>query len=126
VVHAVNKTYTFDDVALFTKITGDTNHLHHNQEEAISAGFPATIVPGILLVSLFPAIIGSLFPGAIYVSQTAKFRNPAVIGKTVHAEVEVMKHHRDFVFFRTTCKATSTGLVHVEGEAVAKINKQQE
>lgn len=40
-------------------------------------------MPGSLCAAMFPAIIGSEFPGAIYLSQTLKFR------KQIQAQV----HH---------------------------------
>ena len=44
-----------------------------------AAGIGGAIIPGSLCASLFPAIIGSAFPGALYLSQTLKFRNPALV-----------------------------------------------
>jgi 3-hydroxybutyryl-CoA dehydratase len=37
------------------------------------------VLPGILCAAMFPALIGSHFPGAIYLSQTLKFRQPALV-----------------------------------------------
>ena len=37
------------------------------------------MLPGSLCAALFPAIIGSRFPGALYLSQTLKFRRPALV-----------------------------------------------
>jgi acyl dehydratase len=45
----------------------------------LRSGFASPVVPGILLASLFPAIIGSKCPGAVYLSQTLKFRAPALV-----------------------------------------------
>jgi hypothetical protein len=46
---------------------------------ASQAGLQGPVLPGILLASLFPAIIGSRFPGAVYASQTLAFRQPAQV-----------------------------------------------
>jgi hypothetical protein len=46
-------------------------------------GLGGAIIPGSLCASLFPAIIGTAFPGALYLSQTLKFRNPALV--SIHA-----------------------------------------
>lgn len=43
------------------------------------AGFKGPILPGILLGSIFPAIIAQHHPGAIYLSQTLKFRTPVLV-----------------------------------------------
>ena len=44
-----------------------------------AAGFEGMVIPGLLMASMFPAIIAAAFPGAIYLSQTLKFRHPAVV-----------------------------------------------
>ena len=43
------------------------------------AGFGGAVLPGMLCASLFPAIIGSQFPGALYLTQTLNFRQPALV-----------------------------------------------
>ena len=43
------------------------------------AGFQGCIVPGIMCASLFPAIIGTAFPGAVYLMQDLKFRSPGLV-----------------------------------------------
>ena len=90
----------------FTDITGDSNPIHrclsaakaqgtlccwkwpddHNLVPACPehaphacAGLPGCVLPGMLCASLFPAIIGSAIPGALYVSQMLKFRRPAMV-----------------------------------------------
>jgi 3-hydroxybutyryl-CoA dehydratase len=77
--HCVRQ-FTAEDVEAFLKITGDANSIHTDSAAAIAAGLQAPILPGIMMASLFPAIIGTNFPGAIYVSQTLKFRQPAQVG----------------------------------------------
>ena len=39
------------------------------------------MLPGLLGASLFPAIIGSKYEGAIYAHQTLAFKRPALVGK---------------------------------------------
>lgn len=67
--------FTAADIAAFTALTGDLNPLHKG---------PGAIVPGLLLASLFPGIIGSTFPGAVYTKQTLRFRNPAKVCRLWH------------------------------------------
>ena len=49
----------------------------------------ACVVHGMLVGSLFGAIVGQRFPGAIYVSQTLEFRKPVFVGETVRATIQV-------------------------------------
>ena len=50
------------------------------KEKIAPTGFSGHVLPGVLCAALFPALIGSTFPGAIYLSQTLKFRKPALVG----------------------------------------------
>ena len=79
-LHCV-KQFTQEDVQAFLKLTGDANSIHTDNAAAKAAGLQGPIVPGIMMASLFPAIIGTNFPGAIYLTQTLKFRQPAQVNK---------------------------------------------
>lgn len=67
------------DIASFLAITGDTNPIHTDHDAATLAGFSAPIIPGSLMASMFPTIIGTQYPGSIYLTQTLKFRAPATV-----------------------------------------------
>ena len=86
----LSKTRTFarEDVEQFAKITGDSNPIHVSRAELNN------IVHGALLVSMFPAIVGSTFPGAKYLRQTAMFRNECPVGARVTATVRKVKETR--------------------------------
>ena len=49
----------------------------------VCTGLPGAVLPGSLCAALFPAVIGSRFPGAVYISQTLKFRRPALVSGAV-------------------------------------------
>ena len=100
---------------------GDRNPIHVDTMAAQKAGFRGRIIPGILLTSLFPAIIGSHCPGAIYASQQVTFRHPAIIGESLLAEVVVKKRMREWATFDTICKLPDGTLI-AEGEAKAKLS----
>lgn len=73
------KCYTPGEVSSFVALTGDTNAIHTDAAAAAARGLPGTILPGLLMAALFPAIIGSTFPGALYLSQTLKFKHHALV-----------------------------------------------
>lgn len=79
--------FTAEDVAAFLALTGDANAIHTDPSAAIAAGLSSPILPGILMASLFPAIIGTNFPGSIYLSQTLKFRQSAEVQETVFSNI---------------------------------------
>ena len=116
----LSKTRTFarEDVEAFAKITGDSNPIH------VSRTATDNIVHGALLVSMFPAIVGSTFPGAKYLRQTAMFRNECPVGARVTATVRKVKETRGgkIVEFETKVRcAEDEGKVYVDGFALAKI-----
>ncbi|CAL5220122.1 g2077 [Coccomyxa viridis] len=74
-------------VKAFVHMTGDSNPIHTSRAAAEAQGFEDCIVPGMLCASLFPAIIGSAFPGALYMTQDLKFRHPALVGEPLLARV---------------------------------------
>jgi len=118
----LSKTRTFarEDVEQFAKITGDSNPIHVSR----AAATDDNIVHGALLVSMFPAIVGSTFPGAKYLRQTAMFRNECPVGARVTATVRKVKETRGgkIVEFETKVRcAEDEGKVYVDGFALAKI-----
>ncbi len=76
----LSKRYTPAEVASFTAMTGDSNAIHSSAAAAAAQGLPGAILPGLLMAALFPAIIGSSFPGALYLSQSLKFKRYALVG----------------------------------------------
>lgn len=89
-----SRAFSQADVDAFVALTGDGNpiHRHPTTTTAASAAAPPSpppLVPGLLLASLFPAIIGSEFPGAVYARQGLRFRAPARVGEAVVAEVSL-------------------------------------
>jgi 3-hydroxybutyryl-CoA dehydratase len=74
---------------------------------------------------MFPAIIGSNFPGALYLTQTLKFRKPALVGSSITAEVRVSSKSGKRVTFETTCRDDAGGVI-VDGTALALIKEQQD
>ena len=73
------KLFSPADVASFASVTGDGNPIHVDDAAARRQGLPAAVLPGLLSASLFPAIIGSHFPGAVYLTQTLKFKQFALV-----------------------------------------------
>jgi 3-hydroxybutyryl-CoA dehydratase len=123
-VLVLSKTRTFarEDVEQFAKITGDSNPIHVRRTAATDDD--NNIVHGALLVSMFPAMVGSTFPGAKYLRQTAMFRNECPVGARVTATVRKVKETRGgkIVEFETKVRcAEDEGKVYVDGFALAKI-----
>ena len=113
----------------FAELTGDANPIHFNSDgemgnDDASEHHQKAIVHGALLVSMFPALVGSAFPGSKYLSQTAKFRRECDVGATVKATVRKMRETRGGTIaeFETIVKcAEDEEKVYVDGVALAKI-----
>lgn len=117
------KTVTEADIVLFAGISGDTNPVHLNQEYASGTMFQGRIAHGMLSVSFISAVLGTKLPGpgAIYMSQTVRFKAPVRAGDTVTARAtvtEVIPEKRRVVV-RTVCTVGET--VVIEGEALLMV-----
>ncbi|TAN66608.1 MAG: MaoC family dehydratase [Magnetospirillum sp.] len=113
------KTVSEADLVLFAEVTGDTNPVHLDEAYAQTTPFKGRIAHGMLSAAFISAVFGTKLPGpgAIYVSQSLKFKAPVRIGDTVTALVELtgLVPGRRFATFRTVC--TVDGLTVLEGEA---------
>jgi len=119
----LNKVFTEEEVIKYSEISTDTNPIHLNEICAKSMVFGKRIVHGMLVASLFSALIGTELPGkrAIYLGQTLNFKAPVFIGDQVRASVEIIHIREDkpIVTLSTIC-VDIEGKVLVEGEAVVK------
>lgn len=114
-----SQTITDADLKAFAGVSGDHNPIHINAEYAAKSRFKKRIAHGILLSSYFSQLIAMKLPGpgAIYVSQSLKFKKPVYIDDTVTAVVEVVSvdNDRRRVFLSTKCFVNDE--VTVDGEA---------
>uniref|UniRef100_A0A452ZRL4 MaoC-like domain-containing protein n=1 Tax=Aegilops tauschii subsp. strangulata TaxID=200361 RepID=A0A452ZRL4_AEGTS len=84
--------FTEEDVAAYAGVSGDRNPVHLDDAFARgTGGFQrGRVVHGMLVASLFPALIASHFPGAVYASQSLKFAAPVHVGDEVVAQVQAL------------------------------------
>ncbi|KAG8644564.1 hypothetical protein MANES_11G141200v8 [Manihot esculenta] len=101
------RVFSIEDVTAYSKVSHDSNPLHFDSESAKNAGFEDRVVHGMLVAALFPQIIASHFPGAVYVSQILQFKSPVYIGEEVHGEVQALSirenKRRYIAKFATKC-----------------------
>nr|XP_010933089.1 uncharacterized protein LOC105053571 [Elaeis guineensis] len=119
-----SRRFSESDVAQYSEVTGDRNPVHLDADFARRiAGFDGgRVVHGMLVASLFPSVIATHFPGAVYVAQTLKFKLPVYIEDEVVAEVQAAhvreNKKRYIVKFATKCLVDKESLV-LDGEAMA-------
>jgi len=117
------KTVSEADILMFAGVSGDTNPVHLDAEFAAGTMFKERIAHGMLSASFISTILGTKLPGpgAIYLSQTLKFKAPVKIGDTVTATctATTVDRARKRVTFACLCKVGDT--VVIEGEAMVMV-----
>lgn len=119
----LERCFSLTDVHSFCQLCHITDPIHLDPSDAQHHGFSACIVPELMYAGLFPAIIGTHFPGSIYVSQRLEFKSPVLLGDCLIAEVKAshMRSVRDKyrVEFATSCWKKEGNVLAVEGIAIA-------
>lgn len=117
------RTVTEADIVLFAGISGDTNPVHINEEFASETMFAGRIAHGMLTASFISTVIGTRLPGpgAIYVTQTLRFKAPVRIGDTVNARATVTELVPEKRRATLSTVVTVAGKVVLEGEAVVLV-----
>ena len=122
-VFSSSRAFADADVAAFASASADANPIHVDAAAARAAGLPGPVVHGMLLASMFGGIIGTRVPGAVYASQTIKFRAPVRVGESVRAEVRVASLGGSAATFETKIFGEG-GEVAVDGTAVAMLPRK--
>ena len=108
------------DIEAFAAVSGDHNPVHMDEVFAKSTPFGGRIAHGMLSAAYISAVLGNDLPGpgAIYLSQSLRFRRPVKIGDTVTAtcEVTALDAAKKQATFKTVC--TVGGKVVIDGEAL--------
>lgn len=114
------------DIIAFADVTGDTNPVHLDADYAATTSFGQRIAHGMLSAGYISAVLGTTLPGpgAIYLSQTLKFKRPVKIGDEVVAQVTVteINEAKAQVTLATVCKVG--GKAVVDGEAVVMVPRK--
>lgn len=122
--YKLSKSFTYDEVLSFSKLSLDNNPIHLDEEFARGTAFHNNIVHGFLTGSLFSAIIGTKLPGhgSIYLNQNMNFRKPIYHNEVVTACVKVkeIKREKSLVYLETICFNSKDEIV-IDGEALVKL-----
>jgi 3-hydroxybutyryl-CoA dehydratase len=110
-----SKIFSSADVLEFSRISEDDNPVHIDEAYAAESIFGKRVVHGILLMSMFSKIFGTIYPGngAIYLSQTSKFIKPAFIDDVIKAKIKLISFNDDNKqgVFLTECFKESDKLI---------------
>ena len=114
------------DIDAFAAVSGDVNPVHLDADYAARTRFGGRIAHGMLAASYLSALLGVDLPGpgAIYLSQSLRFRRPVRIGDEVAARVTIVgiDAERGRVTLETVCLVGDKSVV--EGEAVVMVERR--
>ncbi len=114
------------DIVAFADVTGDTNPVHLDADYAATTSFGQRIAHGMLSAGYISAVLGTQLPGpgAVYLSQSLKFKRPVKIGDAVTASATIteINEAKAQVTLATVCKVN--GKAVVDGEAVVLVPRK--
>ena len=104
-----------EDVINFSKITGDINPIHLDENYAEASIFGKRVAHGMLCGSLFSTIFGSKFPGegCVYLEQNLSFRKPIFLNDKVNAKVDLINidNEKRILIFETKCEVDGKDVI---------------
>lgn len=114
------------DIEAFAAVSGDTNPVHLDDAYARTTTFGERIAHGMLTGAYISAVMGTKLPGpgAVYLTQSLRFRRPVRVGDPVTAKVTVkaLDEKRSHVTLATLCQVN--GKTVVDGEAVVMVPRR--
>ena len=114
------------DIEAFAAVSGDMNPVHLDDVYAKATPFGGRIAHGMLSAAYISAVLGNRLPGpgAIYLSQSLRFRRPVKIGDPVTAKVTVkaLDAAKGHATLETVCLVG--GKTVVDGEALVMVPKR--
>jgi 3-hydroxybutyryl-CoA dehydratase len=114
------------DVEAFAAVSGDTNPVHLDEAYALTTPFQGRIAHGMLSGAYISAVLGTKLPGpgAIYLTQSLRFRRPVKIGDPVVTRVTVQELDERRAHATLTTRCQVDGKTVVDGEAVVMVPRR--
>lgn len=117
----LTRTVEASDIELFTKISGDRNPLHYDENAARASRFGEIIVQGGVTTAILNAVVAERLPGpgSVFLNVTWDFRAPVRPGDQITGAVEVVEVRDDkpITSLRTTV-TRGDGTLVLEGTAL--------
>jgi 3-hydroxybutyryl-CoA dehydratase len=112
-----------DEIQTFADLTQDNNPIHLDDEYAKGTMFKARIAHGMLTASLISNILGTKLPGtgAIYMSQSIRFRAPVFVDDKVLVTVTVTEMNEKRRTVTMKCECHVGDKLVLDGEAKAMV-----
>ena len=117
----MTRTISEDDIALFSRISGDYNPLHYDERAAKASRFGEIVVQGGITSAILNAVVAEKLPGpgTVFLNVSWDFKAPARPGDVITGRVEVTAAREDkpITELRTTV-TRGDGTLLLEGTAV--------
>jgi acyl dehydratase len=115
------RTVEAGDIELFTRISGDRNPLHYDEEAARASRFGEIIVQGGITTAILNAVVAERLPGpgTVFLQVDWRFLAPVRPGDEITGAVEVLEVREDKPITRLrTTVSRQDGTLVLEGTAV--------
>jgi acyl dehydratase len=120
---SLKKSFSAGEVQQFAQLSLDKNPIHLDEKRAAESVFGRRVVHGMLVASLFSALLGQHLPGegTIFLGANIQFKGPVFLDDEVTAFVQITKIREDkpIITLRTWCE-NAKGETVLDGEAVAR------
>ena len=119
-VATLSRLVTREDIELFTRISGDRNPLHYDEQRASGSVFGGIIVQGGVTSAILNAVVAEKLPGpgSVFLGVEWRFLAPVRPGDEITGRVEVLEVRHDKPITRLATSVTrQDGTVVLDGTA---------
>ena len=124
----LTKKITDNDILQFSKLTGDNNPVHINNEFAEKTIFKERIAHGFLSASFISTVIATQLPGpgSIYLKQSLKFLAPVYIDEEILVNISITEINKEKgrVKLLTECFKSEKKILTGEAEILVSSKKK--
>jgi acyl dehydratase len=109
------------DIELFTRISGDRNPIHYDEELARTTRFGGIVVQGGITSAILNALVAEDLPGpgTVFLQVNWNFKAPVRPGDTIIGEVKILKVREDKPITELETRVLlSDGTLVLDGNAV--------
>lgn len=120
--YGFSRTFSFEDIITFAKLTGDFNPLHVNPQYRNNI-FKKNIVHGMLAGSLFSTLVGMHCPGknCLYLSQEIEFIKPIYPDQEIFIKGTVTNKVKALKILYIKTEILVKGRTVIKGQAKVKV-----
>lgn len=115
----MQRTLARDDIALFSKVSGDLNPIHVDEAYAQDRGAKGVVGHSLWATGLVSSLLANVLPGpgTVYRRQDAHFYRQVELGDTLTARVKVLEKQTDQEVILECCVVNQHGETVMEGIA---------